>query len=371
LPQKVNELPAGDVRGFLAKLSLFSEEKALGFTKILPQEKQITMMTTTKPTFFRAAYLHEAIHYLASLGLIPISERNELLTQAVTVLEMVKGGGMEELKDFGGGLYEMLFEIGAKLARENKPLFRIERLLAEAQAIIMEDENWKLFRFPSPEYVAAMPPHELERWAGPILGGYAYENEKLRQIPGLEFLFNFAKHNLALPAERRLSEKEKQDLDKLIKYEADWARRISGIPRLRVIPWHSLNDLDYPHWRLVVETEELHYVPGDLLRLTPDAVRGKIMLESLRPYYGVPLEIIEKPFDENGPFLSLFSTMETPFVVERGTKKWAGVKSWIERYLEEIQEIRDAEKAKLEMALKPAYMQCLVPVSGSQMVMHD
>lgn len=104
------------------------------------------------------------------------------------------------------------------------------------------------------------------------------------------------------------------------------ARGITKDEGLKLVPWEPLWEGDRPTWRLVTEGENhrVQYVPEDLRHANPDVVMAHLMQEIFRACYSRP-DLIEPELQSSALFRTLYDTLETGRVVQKGLKERPGL----------------------------------------------
>ncbi|HAM37012.1 MAG TPA: hypothetical protein DCP85_13915 [Elusimicrobia bacterium] len=138
------------------------------------------------------------------------------------------------------------------------------------------------------------------------------------------------------------------------------ARGITGDEGLKLVPWESLFEGDRPTWRLIKEGEHLRvqYVPDDLIHDNQDVIMAHLMQEVFRAVYSRP-DHIDPKLKSSDLFQTLYDTLETGRVVQKGLQERPGLGGNFEAFNQEQYRDPGSPEAARKMADMPSYLQFL------------
>ncbi len=293
---------------------------------------------------FRVAYLHEAIHLLSHHGLLPIMGEHELITHASTAIELVRAKGTQGLRDFADDLYVRLFERGEEVFAQGLPIGDLDWVLDETRRIGSQFLREKQTGEPKAEEetpVRELTPDDrrqqyfdFERFAGTLLGGYAWAKEQKTGENALKFTFKYASDVMArtesILAPLAASPENKERAAKLRTILEDTAKMLSRDRQLEIVDWNKTwTGSDVPEVRYLPDLHKMA-VPLDVWFLDEAVAKGLVAQEIFRALYAKP-DLIEPEFKKNRMFTELWYSSDTPRVIEKGAEALPGARQWVDR----------------------------------------
>ncbi len=345
------------------------------------QPTEIAMRPLEDPVAFRVAYLHELIHDLSHQGLLPIVPQHELITHAATAVELVRARGEAGLRAFAhedGELYWRLFARGEQLFREGGSVEDVDELLNLTQQLgraYLEEKRAQApaeVLAPSAEEKLEPTPaqqlerlFEFERFAGTLLGGYAWARERDTTQPSLAYLFRYAANVLTrvdvalaelrdTPAHRARAAALRQTL-------LDVARMLTRDRQLEFVEWDKTwTGSDVPEVRYLPELHKIA-VPALVWWLDETVAKGLIAQEIFRALHARP-DLITGALAKDTLFTELMHVTDTPRVIEAATREFPGARGWVDRLYDYRHTIPNLPVAQARMGELPLPFQYLAGV---------
>jgi len=289
----------------------FSNLRAVGaFGVTVPtrdkRDFKINMFPCDTIDEFRRVFIHESIHFVIGLGVIPTSYHDEVIAEGIYNCCLYQDDGIDALSKRGEAM-KACFELGQSLAAEGNVVLSYEELCNVALHKILEVLGEEV----NSENVRKISEDRLERHAGAILSGQAQYRSEHEGIPITKHILDYANHVFLHSKPRDPTPEEIQHLKHLISTIQQVARTSTGISNLELKPWESLSATDQPQWRYrkyrsgMKIKHEIQYVPMDLLRFSDDAAKGLFFQEIFRCLHSKP-EVIGDDLKNNTIFKTLF-----------------------------------------------------------------
>ncbi|MCX5782346.1 MAG: AAA family ATPase [Elusimicrobia bacterium] len=357
-----------ELNDYLIMTSNFEESYNYGFTSPDLAEPLITMHAVDSKAIFLSAYLHEIVHYLAIKEIIDMPAQLEIVTHAMTAIELACGFGEEEgsWKKILDSLdtWQTLFLAGIRWNSENPdaPINLMDLQMLTHNCIV---SNWEKFGFSSLDdallysglILAGSPDTEgFYRNLGNVLGGIIWGRSGSREIESLSTALVWSDTVLAADTEHIAHfTPDPERRARIIAKIQSFLQIITGNRTLKLA--ENNNPEAKSAFNISNDKNTIEYKP-EYLDYPDEDVAEALFLEQIFPLLYSNPGWVEPDYD-NSLFLSLFSTMELIRTRHVYADKAEG-------FLEKFDKLNDAlypnpksESAKRRMEKLPLFGQFL------------